>query len=384
MPEDMQIFHTIFNRPESHLYWENYIEYGRINTEIPQALASRWADALDFLRTQLDDGFLRAMNHSHPFANLITTLSPWHIARTIRYADILRNLQRHDPGYPAFLKKLRSPVDAKNEMMDFLRVAEIFHGAGLTTRFPEPFPDQKNPDFHILDSDNGQMVLGEISRVDNSGARFEQTHSYKQLAPLIRRCLRNPVYSARQLSVPPAGYANALPPILDRLQDQAEAWQEHAKFEDDYVEIDVFPLDEFDAFNNWLQENNRRKGFNGMPLNFNDIGRISDKKIKTEAEHFAPSQPALIILPVTLFHFMHQDAGEAIRVFKRRLMEYPNIIGIYLYAEIIESEASFSSDKGYTRKQIDGPLTQYSLFVDNDVAMPIEAGIRQKLLSALR
>jgi hypothetical protein len=384
MSDNIPLYSSIFDRADSYLCWENLIRCVHLHTSISPALAERWAHGLEFLRCQLGDSFLRAMRHSHPFVNLITDFSPWHIARTVRYAEILLDLQSHDPGYPAFLKKLRSPVDTQKEMMNFLHMAELFQATGLLTRFPEPLPDQKNPDFRIVDPASGQVLLGELSRLDDSGPRALQRQSYNRLAHIIRGQLRNPLYSARQLGVPPAEYADELPPILDRLQDQAEAWHGHAEFEDNYIEIDLFPLDEFEAFNTWLLKNDRRKGFNGMPLSFNDTGRISDKKIKTEAEHFAPSEAGIIIFFATPFHFIHQDAAEATRAFKRRLARYPNIIGVFLYAEIIEGDAGIAADKGYTRKKIDGPLTQYSIFVENDITNAIDAGTRQKILSALR
>lgn len=375
-------FGTIFDKPGSHRYWENYIEYAPFYTDVPPSVILRWVAALEYLRSQLGDGFLRSMKNPHPFVNLITTLSPWHIARTIRYANILRDLQHNDPGYLAFLKKLRSPVESKNEIMDFLHVAEILSTSGLITRYPEPMPDQKNPDLQIIDPDTGQSISAEISRLDDSGARAVQNHSYKELDSVLRTHLRNPLHSARQLGIPPPAYYDTLPSILYRLQDQVEAWHGHVQYKDDYIEIDVFPLIPLASFYNWLDENNRRKGFNGMPLSFDDTNRISDRKIKTEAGHFPPAEMGLIIFPCTPFHFMHQRSGEVIQTFKRRLSRYPNIIGIYLFAEIMDADGGLIADKGYFRSQVDSAITRYSLYVENDLAKPIDAAIRQKILTS--
>lgn len=384
MTDSTSQFYTIFDKPGSHLYWENYIDYAPFFAGIGPKVAKDWVEALEYLRSQLGDGFLREMKNSHPFANLITTLTPWHITRTIHYADILRDLQQNDPGYSAFLKKLRSPVGAKNEMMDFLYAARILNTTGLITRFPKAIPDRKNPDLQIIDPNTGQSVSAEISRMDDSGERTLQNQSYKSLASILRRHLRNPLHSARQLSVPIPAYYDTLPTVLYRLQDQVEAWGGHAQYKDDYLEIDLFPLDNFAVFNSWLDENDRRKGFNGMPLNFDDTKRVSDRKIKTEAGHFIPVKTGLIIFPCSPFHFMHQKSTEIIQAFKHRLSRYPNIIGIYTYAEIMESDASLIADKGYLRKQVDNGITQYSLYVENDLAKPFDPEIRQKLLDAFR
>jgi hypothetical protein len=375
---------NVFDRPGSHWNWENLIQYARQRTGLHPGQAHYWADALEFIRSQLGDGFLRAMKVSHPLSNLIINFSPWHIERTIQYADILRDLRQHDPGYPAFLKKLSSPVDAKNEMMDFLRIAEILRAPGLLVRFPKPKPNQKNPDLQIVDPDSDQVVFGEVSRLDDSGARAAQKESYDELAPIIHGYLRNPLYSARQTAVPPAGYSDTLPLVLHRLQQEAENQRGHAHHKDDFLEIDVFPLDDQAMLDSWLDDHkDRRKGFNGISLNFNDTHRISDRKIKTEADHFSPSQLGLIVIPVTIFNFMHQGALECTRVIKYRLATYPNIVGVYLYTEIIESHVSLITDKGYARKQLNGPMTKYSLYVENDVSTQIHPSIQQKMRAAL-
>ncbi len=384
---ELALHFSIFTTPEAHLEWENYIRYAREQTQFPLDVTRRWIDTLTFLRQELDEGFLRQTNHYHPLIELITGAEPWQVERLIQYTDILQYLASMDPDYPAFLEKLKAPKAAKSEAMDFLLIAEILHSSGLQVRFPKEILLQKNPDIVGTDPSTMQVIYAEISRMEESDKRVKLDKSYGRLYSVIHRCLCNPLYSAKQLHQTPFGYPRKLAAALLQLQKDVSEKNEWAEYEDMYFTIRLYPLSQEPIFNAWLEKEDRRKGLNGPPLNFDDTSRISGYKIREEAKHFRRDQAGLIFIPVNSLHFWQQHTEEAKRSFQYRLRKYPNIIGVYSYSEMLHPDAAsfrFPTDDRFTRQQLNGPLTRYSFFVRNEAFnLSIHPATHQKILSAL-
>lgn len=385
--KDQALWFSIFRQSDSWLDWENYIRYAECQTLIPKNLAAQWTKALEFFRNQLRKDFLRQNRHHHPLVDLITGFSPWQIGRIVQYAQMLEQLSISDPDYPEFLKKLSAPTGAKAEAMAFLNIAGILQTAGFKVRFPAIVLAQKNPDLQITDPMTGQLIYGEISRMEESEERKHISDNYEEIRKMLLTYLKNPLYSAIQLAITPFGYSWKLTNILRQLEMEMEDKNHWAEYHDTYFSIHLFPLSQEAEFNSWLTQYNRRKGFKGMPLNFDDNPRIAGYKIREESRHFGQDQAGIIFIPVSILHFWQQHSDDAERSFKRQLQKRPNVIGIYIYSEALHPDgvlANFPTDDRVTRHQIDDSLTRYSIFVRNEAFnRPIHSTTLERIFGIL-
>lgn len=384
---DLALRFSIFTNIESYKNWESYLNYAQNQTRFSKDITFKWIEAIEILRKLLGEDFIRQINQWHPLMGLISESCDWQVKRQIEYADILEQLFLHDPDYSSFIKKLKAPVTAKQEAMDFLNTASILKNAGFQIRIPEEVINQKNPDMICIDPETSQHIYIEISQMKNSARRASIEHSYKELYKVVKKNLNNPFYSANQLMIPPFGYKGKLAGVLSDLEKQTREFNTWVQYEDTYFSIRLYPLSEERAFNNWLVKENRRKGFLGIPLDFDDTSLISSYKIRDEARQILPDKTGLIVLPVNILHFWLQHSGEAIRSFQYRLKKYPNIIGVYLFSEILNPVADslrFNTDDRFNRQNLGGGLIKYSLFVRNDeFNNAIDQGTLRRLLNVL-
>ena len=365
---DQALRFSIFTTPESHLDWDCILLFARKQTRIPELIADLWIDALCFLREALSEQFLSQTNHYHPLIDLITGSEDWQVDRLIQYSRILRDLRADDPDYPAYLKKLKAPISARTEAMDFLLVAGMLQQSGFHIRFPKEIPNQKNPDIVCTDPNTSQSVFIEVSQMEESDKRTQLAQDYTRFHNIIQQHLHNFFYSAAQLHLAPFNYSWKLTSILKQLQKDVSDNNTWAGYQDTYFTIRLYPLTAEAEFNAWLQNQDRRKGFNAPPLDFDDTFRISGYKIRAEARHILPNRPGLIVLPINVLHFWQQHTGKATDSFEYQLQHRPNIIGVYLYSEMLHPDGflfRFTTDDRFTRQQINGSLTRYSLFVRN-------------------
>ena len=385
---DLTLWFSIFNTADSHIHWKNYIRYANEQIQFTQEVTKRWINALIFLQSQLGNRFLHPTKPRHPLTGLITGVNPWQVERVIRYAEIIQHLAATDPDYEHFRRKLIGPVAAKAEYMDFLLVADILHSAGLEVYFPKPIPTQKNPDLVITDPSCPATIFGEVSSTHAKKKRNDESKSYDDLYKIIGRHLQNPLYSAGQLRIPPPLYTKKLEKALVRLQNQVEEKNTWAEYEDRYITVRLYPLSQEATFNTWLQEADRRKGFHGIPQNFDDTDRITGYKIADEASHFLPHQTGLIFLPINALHFWQQHTEDAKQSILRCLRKHPNVLGVFLYSELQHPDAVLfrfnNTDDRFTRQQLSGLLTRYSVFVQNEAfTNSIHKGTLQRILTTL-
>jgi hypothetical protein len=346
--------------------WDNYFRYIQTHTELSARLKSEWTDALKYFRKILDENFLKKADH--PITRLVTGLAIWQAEQLIDYSHTLQYLAGNDPDHIQLLNKLKSD-DADTEAIPFLTIAHLLKGIGFLVRFPSEDPSRPNPDAVITDTDPRAIVYGEVSKLGDSDLRKAYSDNYYILDHILRQTLCNPLHSTQQLTFLPEEQQAGLAAALEDLRDRVFDTQAPADYKDPYLRITLFPLEQEPVFNTWLQTADRRKGLNGPPLDYDETPRIAGNKLKREARQIPAGQPGLIFIPVRPLYFFHLHTDDTIRAFQYRLQHHPNIIGVYLFAEILLPNVSlhrFGPHARFTETAVHGPLTRYSLFVRNE------------------
>jgi len=376
-------YFKIFPEPKDRLVWENYIRYASTQTHLSPQLRSQWIDALQLFSRELGSKFLSASGHRHPLTNFATGTAPWQIQRLIEYANTIKHLKSADPDYSHFLNKLKSPVESKAEAIHFLNIASMSLSMGFRIRFPKEIHGQKNPDLIISDPQTENVIEGEVSVMGESDDKKASRKNYYELAHIIDTYAGSPLYSARQITLATKETQVAFTNTLSNLSKQVTDKDRRIDYKDEIIDLTIFPLSQEAEFQAWLHNEDRRKGFNGPPPNFDDTSRISGNKLKREANQIRPDRAGLIFIPVSPLHFWHMHTEETTRNFQYRLSFFPNIIGVYLFAEIIQpsdSHIKLGLHAQFTQTPIHDPLTRYSLFVRNNAyASKIHPATMQKI-----
>ena len=384
---DIELYASIFNCADSILYWENHLKYARTQSRFDAAFTEQWVASIETFSQELRSSFLRQVKFSHPFIHLLEGIAPWQAERLIQLSEVLVYLKAKDPGYKAFRQKLVSPVAAEKEYMDFLRLGHQFRLASLDFSFPIAVKNQTTPDIILTDASTGEVIKVEVSRLEESEVRQNCRKDYDRLRLTLEATLTNPVYSAIQLQLTPAGYSETLLLHLAALQEKVAATNGPVEYTDEYISVTQFPETQLVTLNAWMTENNRRKGFNGVPLQVDETRRISGNKIKRESKQLSKDSPGLIAIPVSPLHFWQQKVSATSANLQARMKRLPHVLGTFIYAECLHPDADqfrFNSDDEFIRVSIAGPLTRYSLFVPNpSFNLPLNRNTHKKLLGAL-
>lgn len=197
----------------------------------------------------------------------------------------------------------------------------------------------------------------------------------------------NHFYSAYYVNPMPTEAIQTTPALLSEICNTAETSQQKVDYRDDHMQMTVFPLSQWEAFENWLIKEDLRKGLHS-PVDYDETSRVSSNKLKREAEQLPADRVGIIAIPLDARHFWCMHTDDTVDRFQNPLAPFPNVMGVYLFAEILhESDADINLGplKRFTRTTIHDPLARYSIFIPNSsFAMQIPAQTLAKLTAIFR
>ena len=163
--------------------------------------------------------------------------------------------------------------------------------------------------------------------------------------------------------------------------------REGSTYTDEYLTITQFPIDQEPQFNAWMDKYHRRKGFHGIPQNYDETERIGGNKIPDKGEQASAMGPGIVFLPVPRQHFCTQRVTQTVARLQARMSTFPGLIGTFLFSEIIHIDPQdfrFHADDAFLRRPLADGLTLYSLFVPNPSFIgSIDNSMLEKLFHAL-
>jgi hypothetical protein len=385
---DQDLYFSIFHREDAVLNWSNHFRYAREQKLLSPELTRQWIAALKLFRKELGKDVPWKFKYDHPLTNMITNAGQPYVDRLIQYAEVLRYSRNNDPKYYILRQKLQSAVRAKEEAMYFLHLCDLFLSAGMQVGFVPEIKTQPTPDLVFTHPDTPDIIYGEVSRLEESQHLQKYHASYDQLRRTLEQNLRNPLYSAIQLQLAPLDYPATVAPRLAALAESVAKTNTSQEYNDDYLSIHLFPLSQQVALQTWLDENDRRKGFNGPPdIPLDETSSIANNKIADKSKQIPANNAGILFLPVSALHFWQQRVSKTIADIQPLMNDQPQVLGTYLFAESLHVDAQqfrFNEDDGFDRTPLAGALTRYSLFIPNPVfERPLNPATYKKLLAIL-
>jgi hypothetical protein len=365
------LFFQVYKHPSDHLKWEKHIEFARTTTDVSEDKRQQWINSLEFLRDELGKGFLKSCGRDHPFYQKVSNKAPWQISELIRLADTLKILKQGNTNYTKLKKKLHASAKYKQEGTHFIDIASDFTRCDFKVSFLDEVAGRKSPDIELYNPDNHDKVFIEVSRLNTSEERDILSANYHILIEELLNREPFVAFSGVQLKVITKEEMPGVISTIQALKIKAVIDNQFEFHEDTWLSLAVVPYSKVKELEEWCTINNREANIRGMPLDFNEAKRIiRNKKIKEKAKQLPKEHMGLIYIPVDPMYFMARIAylDEDIESLEEEMAQIPNLIGVVLYAHIIDPvpEEKYLGNKHlFSRKMLNDALLRNLLFVYN-------------------
>ena len=368
-------FSQVFKRSSDHYKWDKQIEFAQKNRKFSPAQSRNLIDCYEFLRVELGESFLQhKTNIYYPVLFHINNKADYSIHWIIRFSNTLKFFKSYETNYKALIGKIKISRKCNEEGIPFLEIAEMFSRADFKIEFEPTVDAPKKQDIKLVDVTNNQEIYVEISRLNDSAKRVLQTQMYHSIFNKLTR--ERPIipFSAKLLKRADADQLSRLLSEINDFKEQAQVKQKFLLFKDyyknDLLELAVAPTIKSRELKSWCKKKGCEVGnLIGLSLDKNEFERIRDNKIKREAKQIPAGYPGLIVIPVDPLFFWLRDPMKVIIELRRRVIEFPNIIGVLLYAHIGSSnndDIRFDKNSFYSQQEIYKDVQLNKLFVCNE------------------
>lgn len=320
--------------------WGTIYQFVNETDKVDLCLKPAWLEALDFMKEELGKGFFDTVDLFHPLDQLLGSGSAEEVKYLIRWVNTLKSIKENDQGYKVLLQKLISKNQCRPEGIPFMDIALNFEANGFRTGFlPERnLNGVKTPDISVTYLKTGEDCFIEVSQIRDSDDRKAKSNQYYQLQNLITfHGYDLPVAGELKRFMDESEFAKTVRDIQE-LKIRCWETQSLVSLENENVAIAFSTISSFPALEQWCNERNYSRGFNGLPVDFQDIPRIVDRgRIKLKAQQIPVTESGLLYFPSQAMFFMFTDIQQLIDAVLPVLAKEKHIFGVIFYAETIGS-----------------------------------------------
>lgn len=392
--------HLIFTTHSDRWNWDKYLEQVDL-LDFEDAEKQRLRDAYLYLRQFLGDGFPRRAEHEgNPiFFSYFIDASPAAKRSLMKFTAALEALE-HCANFRVIRKDIRRHLKTDDdrerlmEKMSTVRVAHKFLTAGFTIEF-DPKVNvtdlrgriaRKVPDLQLIDNDNGQQVIVEVSHMEPSDQqRLVESTFATVWRVLIDREMHGDPEALKDILTPrfilPHAWIHRgiddveLEDIMRRTKELARHVRTSGEFGEliipQTIEICIAPYDRHELAREWA----RKRGLNeadmvtGAYIESDEIGRAR-AKLKQKLKQLPDEKPSVIVIEAgkNLLFFVY-DLSEVALSLAEELTKHPKLLSAIFYHTFgAGPDESYSVEIGpytFVNQSINDLATQQSLIVRN-------------------
>jgi hypothetical protein len=392
--------HLIFATHSDRWIWDKYLEQVNV-LDLEDAEKQALQYAYLYIRQFLGDGFLRRAEHEgNPiFFWYFTDASPGAKRSLMKLASALEALE-HCANFGVIRKDIRRRLKTDDdrerlmEKMSTVRVAYKFLTAGFTVEF-DPNVNvtdrrgrlaHKVPDLQLIDNDNGQQVIVEISHMEASNQqRIIESTFATVWRVLIDREMHGDPEALKDILKPrfilPHAWIHRgideieLEDIMRRTKELARHVRTSGEFGEliipETIEICIAPYDRHELAREWA----RKRGLNeadmvtGAYIESDEIGRAR-AQLKHKLKQLPDDKPSVIVIEASknLLFFVY-DLSEVALSLAQELTKHPKLLSAIFYHTFGAGPGeSYSVEIGphtFVNQSINDLATQQSLIVRN-------------------
>jgi len=407
--------HDLFRAMEDHWNWDKYIQQcDRIDLDEDQRKRSK--DSFRHLQKTLGTGFLRrAFNERHPlYTSYFCNAAPPARLSLIRLAESLRGFQ-NAPNFKAILKRIKRRLKTYEDFQDIteaMSVVEVAHRfllAGFDVEL-EPLikvnarkGDQhtKKPDFKIIDRENGQAIVVEVSRMMASDNQRLTSDTYEvvfnnlvlwgmQSDPEAFKDILHPRHILPRAIIHRAIERPELNDIAQEIRSLVERVRATGEFGEliipDILEVGIAPYDNHEIAKQWARERGMKEGnlVQGAIILSDEVARAKGK-IREKLKQLPDDLPGMIVIEAkeNLLFFVYDIRWLAL-TFGEELTRHQNLLRTVMFHSFVDGsrESAFAEIGPHTfshRVRRDSS-TEQSLTIRNvDCGSAVSAETLKKL-----
>ncbi|MBN8877650.1 MAG: hypothetical protein J0I32_08910 [Sphingobacteriales bacterium] len=358
----------VFITMEDHLDWDKHITYAELSEQIDDDSRQQWISALQFLRLEFGDDFLRLNNSHHPIFRMVTDKSPWRIAEIIKFAVTLIQLKSTDINYRHLKDKLIHPGSCKTEGIPFFEISHMYLDTGCDVKVWKDIKAQKNPDLVIGFPETNEKLYIEVSKVGESKLRSDLDNNFKVISRLFNIAPPQLPFSCQLLRYISDSEMDGVLASITAIREKALLQQDMILLENEVMRLCVTHPNKYGQFQEWMEKNDYRNGLHGPPLNFDETYRILNYKIEREMEQIPAGSSGMIYLHVHALYFSVIDPEIITAAFEKKMSTYPLLFGIVIYSTIITDCSPFEvaiNGHFFSTRKINETVVRYFFFLKN-------------------
>jgi len=406
--------HLIFTTHSDHWDWEKYLEQTTL-LDLNDAEKQRLRNSYLYLRRFLGDGFLRRAKHEgNPIFWYFTDASTSAKRSLIKFVAALEALE-DCANFSVIRKDLSRRLKTDNdrerlmEKMSTVRVAHRFLTAGFTIEFETKVKvadhrgrlADKVPDLQLIDSDNGQEIIVEVSHMESSDQQrlIERTfHRVWRLLidqemhgdPEALKDILNPRYI-----LPRAWIHRGIDDVeLDDILRRTKALIEQVRASGEFgqliipgtIEICIAPYDRHELADEWAS----KRGLNlsdmvtGANIDSDEITRAR-MKLKEKLKQLPEDKPSVVVIEASKnLLFLVYDLRWVALCLAEELTKNPKLLwAIFYHSFGAGQDRSYSVEIGphtFVNQSMNDHATQQSLIVRNTACKnPVPLSTLRKL-----
>lgn len=306
------------NFDEDRWSWDKYIQRWNLS-ELDDAERQRTEDSLRYLRLALGEGYLRrADGRGNPM--LFWYFTDWSDGARlsmIRFTDALKALEGA-PGYKAILNRVKRPknLDDLLEGKSVIEVAYKFFRAGFSIEF-EPrvsvtdhrgVAGPKYPDIKIIDTETGEEIIVEVSRLMPSAHQNLTSHTYHVINHvLVFESMQCDPEALKNILLPYAkilrgieedelqGIVEQIRKLVDRVRTSGEFGEVIIP---DTIEVGIASYDDHARAREWAASRGMREHdlVEGANILRDEIARAKRKLREKITEQLPDDKPGIVVL----------------------------------------------------------------------------------------
>lgn len=327
----------ISNNSENYNHWEFQKRYLSQIDGIDNQIRCDLINALDILKTEFGNSFLKRCSYNHPIKQKVTNWAKWQILEVIQFANVLQFLKSSESNYEILIPKLLSERNSKIEGVPFVEIVHTYIKEHFSVWFLEEEETSRTPDIKIKNPENGDVFYLEVTTLDYSKERRGQRKDYDFFHREFHHVSPQSSFCGRQILPLLEEDLTEIKMIIADAKNKVKHNQQIVLYSDKRFNFIIAPTtydDEFEKI--CAYENIRINDIDGLPLKFNFVNQIRHK-IESKLTQLPPNSTGMIYINVSPIFFMVTDLLNAIPRIEASMSASKEITGIVIYSKIVDT-----------------------------------------------
>jgi len=390
----------IFETRDDHVSWDKYEEQIDLIEELTEDEKLRAKGGMRYLRALLGEDFLRrGVVEGNPIFSWFFSNAAPHARRSlIRLAEELRSFE-NAAGFNGLIARLKNAEKAP-EALSVLGAASSFALVGFIVSFdPRVKSTGKVPDLLLVDSNNGEEIYVEVSRLRRGGLQELNSHTYHMIFNEVLNAIwacANPDDITAPHVLPHVRILKSislkeLPEVIRRIREaifETGTSNEYREIKiGNVVEMAVSPANDHSRAEAWASERDMRDLVEAPPIRLDQELRKATDKINKELDQLPADKPGIVTIPTSEnMLFLVFDPRQIIIEIAEEARHHPNLLCSALSHTVMdgrhEPRVATLGDHAFVTRMNDLSTDRTAFVMNENFGLSLSASTIEKVRSA--